>query len=239
MEFLLKKETCRDFLNNYHKDIYPILLPKIIEIGILTLKLSFNKVLFSPDELNDMISSLNHQYNLEKQKLNPKSKKTKHLINNNYLTLDKEDDKRINKTNTLLNSISYNDKKTSEADRYLNTIDSSNFYDSNYFIPESKSLRNKQLYNKRLENPMFNTLNKNVYPFWWWNQTEPNYMMNRKNMTISDKKVSKGFNKTNKKDINKTNYFSLKNKTNYKISYDKNFNVIKIEKGKRKNKNNK
>ena len=66
------------------------MLPKIIEIVILTLKLSFNKVLFSPDELNDIISSLNQQYNFEKQKLNNKPKKMKHVINNN-LTLDKED----------------------------------------------------------------------------------------------------------------------------------------------------
>ena len=83
MEFILKKKTCRDFLNNYHKEIHPILLPKIIEIGILTLKLSFNKDLFSPDELNDIIISLKQQYNLQKGKksfTNPKNKNFKNLI---------------------------------------------------------------------------------------------------------------------------------------------------------------
>ena len=239
MEFILKKETCRDFLNNYHKDIYPVLLPKIIEIGILTLKLSFNKVLFSPDELNDIISSLNQQYNFEKQKLSIKPKKKKHLINNNYLTLDKDDYKGNNRPNPLLNSISYNDRKNLKADRYLSNFDSNNFYDSNYFIPESKSLRNKQLYDKRLENPMFTTLNKNVYPFWWWNQTEPNHTINRRYTVNNDKKILKSMNTSNKKNVNKTNYFSLKNKTNYKISYDKDLNVIKIETGKRKDKCNK
>ena len=238
MEFILKKETCRDFLNNYHKDIYPILLPKIIEIGILTLKLSFNKVLFSPDELNDIISSLNQQYNFEKQKLNNKPKKMKHVINNN-LTLGKEEYKGNNKQNPILNSISYNDRKNLKADRLKDTFDSNNFYDSNYCVSESKSLRNKQLYNKRLENPLFTTLNKNVYPFWWWNQTEPNSTMNKKHTTINNKKTLKGFNTGNKKDVNKTNYFILKNKTNYKISYDKDLNVIKIETGKRKTRNNK
>ena len=72
MEFILKKDTCRKFLDNYHEEIYPILLPKIIEIGILTLKLSFDKVLFSPDELNDIIDSLNKQYSLQKKNSNKK-----------------------------------------------------------------------------------------------------------------------------------------------------------------------
>ena len=226
MEFILKKQTCRDFLSNYHKEIYPILLPKIIEIGILTLKLSFNKVLFSPDELNDIISSLNQQYNFQ-----------------SHNSVEKE--MGIELQNQLYNSVSFNEKNIIKDDnKYLNTINSSNFYDSDYFIPEAKSFRNKQLYNKRLENPSFNTLNKDVYPFWWWNQTEPDYLIKKKYGTFNNQKKIRRININNKKDDNNrnkknTNLFSIKNKTNYKISYDKNLNVIKIETGKkRKIKNN-
>ena len=217
MEFILKKKTCRDFLNNYHKEIHPILLPKIIEIGILTLKLSFNKDLFSPDELNDIIISLKQQYNLQKGK-----KSFTNLKNKNFKNLTEE------------NSINNN------KDIFYNTIETSNFYDSNYIIPETKSFRNKQLYNNRLENPMFNTLNRNVYPNWWWNQIEPDYLSKRKLRTINNnnQQLSKSLNLNNKKEIcnkNKNkNYFSLKNKTNYKISYDKDLNVIKIETGKKR-----
>ena len=114
MEFILKKKTCRDFLNNYHKEIHPILLPKIIEIGILTLKLSFNKDLFSPDELNDIIISLKQQYNLQKGK-----KSFTNLKNKNFKNLTEE------------NSINNN------KDIFYNTIETSNFYDSNYIIPET------------------------------------------------------------------------------------------------------
>ena len=225
MDFILKKKTCKDFLNNYHKDIHPILLPKILEIGILTLKLSFNKVLFSPDELNDIIISLRQQYNLQKQKsntINQRNKKLKNLTNN-YLS---------NARNSLLE----------EEKKYINFIEKQNFYDSNYIIPETRSFRNKQLYNNRLENPMFNTLNKNVYPNWWWNQIEPDYL-NKSNYN-SNQQLSKSFNlNNNKKEISRKtnkNYFTLKNKTNYKISYDKDLNVIKIETGKKgKIKNNK
>ena len=62
MDFILKKDTCRDFLKNYYKEIYPILVPNLLEIGILTLKLSFDKVFYTPDELNDIITSLKEQY---------------------------------------------------------------------------------------------------------------------------------------------------------------------------------
>jgi len=217
MEFILKKKTCRDFLNNYHKEIHPILLPKIIEIGILTLKLSFNKDLFSPDELNDIIISLKQQYNLQKGKksfTNPKNKNFKNLTEENSINNNK--------------------------DIFYNTIETSNFYDSNYIIPETKSFRNKQLYNNRLENPMFNTLNRNVYPNWWWNQIEPDYLNKRKlrNNNNNNQLLSKSLNLNNKKEISNKNknknYFSLKNKTNYKISYDKDLNVIKIETGKKR-----
>ena len=214
MDFILKKKTCKDFLNNYHKEIYPILLPKILEIGILTLKLSFNKVLFSPDELNDIIISLRQQYNLQKQKnntINQRNKKLKNLTNN-YLS---------NARNSLLE----------EEKKYINFIEKKNFYDSNYIIPETRSFRNKQLYNNRLENPMFNTLNRNVYPNWWWNQIEPDYL-NKSNYN-SNQQLSKSFNfNNNKKEISiKTNknYFTLKNKTNYKISYDKDLKPEEIK----------
>ena len=216
MEFILKKKTCRDFLNNYHKEIHPILLPKIIEIGILTLKLSFNKDLFSPDELNDIIISLKQQYNLQKGK-----KSFTNLKNKNFKNLTEE------------NSINNN------KDIFYNTIETSNFYDSNYIIPETKSFRNKQLYNNRLENPMFNTLNRNVYPNWWWNQIEPDYLNKRKLRNNNNNQLlSKSLNLNNNNEISNKNknknYFSLKNKTNYKISYDKDLNVIKIETGKKR-----
>ena len=237
MEFVLKKETCRNFLDNYHEEIYPILLPKIIEIGILTLKLSFDKVLFSPDELNEIIDSLNEQYILQK-KLSSKKTSLKKL-KNKYLTL--ENDFSQNERN--LNRTTLNKLNNKTETNYLKTFDSSNFYDTNYFVPQTKSFRNEQLYNKRLENPMFNTLNKKIYPFWWWNQSEPEYL--KYNQTISfnnEQKLSKSFNKNIKnekknKNVNMKNYFALNkktNKTNYKISYDKNLNVVKVETGKKR-----
>jgi len=249
MDFILKKETCRDFLKNYYKEVYPILVPNLLEIGILTLKLSFDKVFYTPDELNDIITSLKEQYKNQKaSNINKKPKKINKL-SNKYSTSEVKDylgkNQQKNVLKTLSKTISFNETNISKNDDRLNTIDSSNFYDSNYIIPESKQYRNKQLYNKRLENPKFNTLNKYVYPFWWWNQTEHNNLnTNTAPSYIKNSKLKKIFksnqNSIHKRSNKKQNYFAMVNKTNYKISYDKNLNVIKVETtGERKTKTNK
>ena len=50
MEFIIRKDICKEFLDKYNKDIYPELLSRIIEIGILTLKLGFKKLTFGPNK---------------------------------------------------------------------------------------------------------------------------------------------------------------------------------------------
>jgi len=246
MNFILKRETCRNFLSYYLEEIYPVLLPKLIEIGILTLKLSFDKVLFSPAELNDIIDSLNKQYNIQK-KIAVSKNTTLKKLKNKHLTLN-ELNNEVSEKNKLFNRQTFFRTNNITEGNYLNTIDSSNFYDSNYIIPTTKSFRNEQLYYKRLENPMFNTLNRKIYPFWWWNQSEPEHLKYKsQTMSFNEQNLSKSFNKNineiNNRKIHKKNYFALNkkpNRTNYKISYDKNLNVIKVETGqKRKIKNNK
>jgi len=158
MELLVKSDICKEFLDKYNKQIYPELLSRIIEIGILTLKLSFNKLTFTPNELDDIIQSLTEQSRFIK--IDFKLQKLKKLKN-----------KKIEHEHMSKIKEKYNDNKITCNDKYYNKLflNTSNFYDSNYYIPETKSFRNKQLYQKRLNNPQFTTQNKNVYPFWWWN----------------------------------------------------------------------
>ena len=246
MEFIVKREICKDFLDKYNKIIYPELLSRIIEIGILTLKLSFNKLTFSPKELDDIIYSLNEQNKKEKRNYHfQKLKKlTKKICKPENIAL------QIEKNDSLKNNtISFNNNI---YDKYY--INNTNFYDSNYYIPETKYFRNRQLYQKRLENPLFTTQNKNVYPFWWWNfpDSEDESILNSsdyisnsqsRSLKISDYDEAKIFKKSNynneinmyNDDINDNikyndpNYFYKTNQSNYKISYDKNLNVIGIE----------
>ena len=65
MDFILRKDICKQFLDQYNKIIYPELFSRIIEIGILTLKL-IGKLAFSPGELDDIINSLKEQMDKEK-----------------------------------------------------------------------------------------------------------------------------------------------------------------------------
>ena len=239
MEFIVKRSICKDFLDIYNKNIYPELLSRIIEIGILTLKLSFNKLVFTPKELDDIIYSLNEQN--KQNKRNYHLKKLKKLTKNNYLTENIKD--TIEKGNSFINnSISYNDNI---FDKIL--INNNNFYDSNYYIPETKFFRNRQLYQKRLENPQFTTQNKNVYPFWWWNfpdsenENNSDYISNSQSKSFNNKNISrftdldeaKIFSKSNynneikynydiKDDINNINqnYLDKTYQNNYKISYE-------------------
>ena len=228
MEFIVKRSICKDFLDIYNKNIYPELLSRIIEIGILTLKLSFNKLVFTPKELDDIIYSLNEQN--KQNKRNYHLKKLKKLTKNNYLTENIKD--TIEKGNSFINnSISYNDNI---FDKIL--INNNNFYDSNYYIPETKFFRNRQLYQKRLENPQFTTQNKNVYPFWWWNfpdsenENNSDYISNSQSKSFNNKSISRFTDLDEAKIFSKSNY-NNEIKYNYDIKDDiKNINQNYLDK---------
>jgi len=262
MEYTFQNEICKEFLDKYNKEIYPELLSRIIEIGILTLKLSFDKLAFTPQELDDIIYSLNEQSKFQNS---IKVKKLKKLTNKYFkpeknIELENEKD-NLNSTYTI----------SLDDNIYFNISNNSNFYDSDYFVPKSRALRNKQLYQKRLEHPLFTTQNKNVYPFWWWNfpdeknsdnddsSYESDYDSKSQSKSINSQNFAKSLNMKNIYDeekifkrnnnINEESYiynnkmkenmknYNKKNKANYKISYDRNLNVIGVEKNNKKKNN--
>ncbi len=261
MEFIVRKDICKDFLDKYNKNIYPELLSRIIEIGILTLKLSFNKLTFTPNELDDIIESLSEQSKIENLK---RFKNLKKLTNKKFKIEDGKE--KIRKEN---NSFGYNTISSDDKIFYKMFINNRNFYDSNYFIPESKYFRNKQLYNKRLQNPLFTTQNKNVYPFWWWNFPESDYEMNNtynysdiisksQSKSFNNQSISKNsdydetkifqrssynneilYNNNEKQRVNDNRYYNKGNHNNYKLSYDRNLNIIGVEQSVIKSKKNK
>ena len=269
MEFIIRKDICKEFLDKYNKDIYPELLSRIIEIGILTLKLGFKKLTFGPDELDEIIDCLNEQNKREDylriKKLKKSIKKLKKLTNK-YFNLEslEKDEKKKDNISTINNTFSFDDNIYDKI--YVNTT---NFYDSNYYIPNSKTLRNKQLYNKRLENPLFKTQNKNVYPFWWWNFPESDYEMNNtynysdiisksQSKSFNNQSISKNsdydeakifqrssynneilYNNNEKQRVNDNRYYNKGNHNNYKLSYDRNLNIIGVEQSVIKSKKNK
>ena len=58
MELLQRRKLCREFLNGYNEKLHPQIISRVFEIGLLTLKNKFNKLLFSKEELDEIIKSL-------------------------------------------------------------------------------------------------------------------------------------------------------------------------------------
>ena len=53
MELLQRRKFCREFLNGYNEKLHPQIISKVFEIGLLTLKKNYNKLLFMSVELKE------------------------------------------------------------------------------------------------------------------------------------------------------------------------------------------
>ena len=84
MELLQRRKFCREFLNGYNEKLHPQIISRVFEIGLLTLKNKFNKLLFSKEELDEIIKSLSGKESVEIVPEPPKNK-LETLTNKNYL----------------------------------------------------------------------------------------------------------------------------------------------------------
>jgi len=105
MELLQRRKFCREFLNGYNEKLHPQIISRVFEIGLLTLKKYFNKLLFSKEELDEIIKSLSGNDYVEIVPLPPRKKieklQNKNLEekinmnnNNNINTINKEDEEK-------------------------------------------------------------------------------------------------------------------------------------------------
>ena len=83
MELLQRRKFCREFLNGYNEKIHPQIISRVFEIGLLTLKNNFNKLLFSKEELDEIIKSLSGKEYVEVVPL-PQRKRLEKLENKKY-----------------------------------------------------------------------------------------------------------------------------------------------------------
>jgi hypothetical protein len=74
MELLQRRKFCREFLNGYNEKLHPQIISRVFEIGLLTLKNTFNKLLFSKEELDEIIKSLSGKEYVDVVPLPPKKK---------------------------------------------------------------------------------------------------------------------------------------------------------------------
>ena len=74
MELLQRRKFCREFLNGYNEKLHPQIISRVFEIGLLTLKNTFNKLLFSKEELDEIIKGLSGKEYVDVVPLPPRKK---------------------------------------------------------------------------------------------------------------------------------------------------------------------
>ena len=155
MELLQRRKFCREFLNGYNEKLHPQIISRVFEIGLLTLKRNFNKLLFSKEELDEIIKSLSGKEYVDIIPLSPRKKLQK--LENKTI----EDTCNLNKGNCTYN------KEEEE---------------------KKKIIKNQQMHKNFLQYPNFTTQNKEIYPFWWWNNKEEDIKDNKNkiNMTYDE-----------------------------------------------------
>lgn len=142
MELLQRRKFCREFLNGYNEKMHPQIISRVFEIGLLTLKKNYNKLLFTKEELDEIISSFNEKDYVEILPL-PPLKQKEELNNRNKIASPPP------KHNCYLNT-QYNECP----------------------CLKTKIINKRKLYDKYLLNPNFTTQNSAIYPYWWWNNKE-------------------------------------------------------------------
>ena len=91
MELLQRRKFCREFLNGYNEKLHPQIISRVFEIGLLTLKKNFNKLLFSKEELDEIIKSLSGKEYVEIVPEQPRNKLEKLIYKDNNIPLSKEE----------------------------------------------------------------------------------------------------------------------------------------------------
>ena len=156
MELLQRRKFCREFLNGYNEKMHPQIISRVFEIGLLTLKKNYNKILFTQEELDEIIKSFNEEDYVEILPLPPLKKKEK-----------------LNNQNKI---VSLSPKHYC----YLNTQ-----YKECPFL-KTKIINKRKRYDKYLLNPNFITQNSAIYPYWWWNNKEEKNEEPKDNLNVEE-----------------------------------------------------
>ena len=239
VEWFGKSEICMNFLRNYPNELLSEIIPNVFEIGILTLKNSFNKFYFPWDEIRDIL------YDLRKNKYND---------NLNFQSI-----KRIRDFKEFFDYERYNEEREKEIfsgkkifkkpkDIYPNwwwkqnteTYPNQNRNVRNYHYKNKSNKHYETDYRNRshshhntIRKRKINTLTKRDFTS---NQQNNQYNHNHKHHHHyhsnynQDEPIQKYINTSPINTNNNLDNNINKRKVNYKMSYDKDLKIEKIEK---------
>ena len=253
VEWIYMRKSCVEFLKNYSDELLSEIIPNVFEIGVLTLKNSFHKMIFSKDELRDIIYDLRKNYfdnNIYLKSINEirKLQRSKHFKNINE-NINKDDiekgiysgkrmyrqkkeiypnwwwDENAQKNSYINNNndIFYYHNNPTMTNYLNNNSDTFNYDDENYH----HKTRRKYSHGEK-KSMKINLLSKGDFK----DNTNINNKHNHK------KKYNDTTNSKQNKNIN-MNYNNIqknesgnqinKKKINYKISYDKDLKPEEIK----------
>ena len=150
IENCLRHKIIRDFLKHYTENRWKDLIPSLIQIGILNLQKSFNKIFFTSEEIKKVLRHLQISQ-IEKDKEKNKEKENKEMKDINKeinLKLDKENNDNIE----IFNYSKEKEKENDKENKYfkyqpkLNEISKSNVLgenENNRYSSKNQSRKNK------------------------------------------------------------------------------------------------
>ena len=206
LESCLSHKIIRDFLKNHAENKWKDLIPVLIEIGILNLQKTFNKIIFTYEELKKVSHNLHHEQ-IEKDKERSKEVNKENI----YDSLNTVSEKEENKIN-LKNHNKKFDNNNNVKEQKINLIDS-----NRNNLEKQEKLKSSNEAIKEVKNNI-----KNNYQYF-----KNNISIDFKNKLTKEKKEhfkKLVIDKNNKKEQKK------KDKISYAISYDKNLRPSSISK---------
>ena len=226
IEIIFKRRPIREFLKKYPSDKWKEIIPDVLEIGVLNLKNSFNTLMFSKEDFNNILFDLR---SFKPQKpITPKTKKAKKnnepKVKHHSPTYEDED-------------ISY----TSEEETFTKEYD-----DSMSYIPKKPTLAKAEVYipdeNEIKRRNMSNSKNRPRKGYYTTqDEIREQNRENQRNLAYAESKIraqilnDKMIHKAMKSGIPQNeNTVPMSNKgINYAINYDKNLapeSIKKVEK---------
>ena len=240
IENCLRHKIIRDFLKNYTENRWKDLIPSLIEIGILNLQKSFNKIIFTNDEIKKILRHLQISQ-IEKDKEKNKEKEKEKEIKENNKEYEKKLGIKINNNYSKeKESEKYENNKLHKSYSKQNEMQKSNINGSE----GNNNINNNNIQRMKIIDIVSNNQEKQEKMkscteaiIEMKNNIKNNYHYFKNNISIDfKKKLMKQKGEIYKKiniDKNKKNNKSLKkniDKISYAISYDKDLRPASISK---------
>lgn len=240
LESCLRHKIIRDFLKHYTEKRWKDIIPSLIQIGILNLQKSFNKIIFTIDELKMVLHHLQiSQIEKDKERNKEKENKIKDIIKDNREKNERHSyskDKERDKENIIKNYLKlYERSKSPKSYSNINYNGNNKIINCHNNTQKMKKIEIININQDKIKS-CNETINEDKYNI----KNDYNYVKSNASIDFknkSNKQKNRNYKKINI-DRNKNKNFQRQlDKISYAISYDKDLRPESISKKINKNNN--